>query len=347
MPPSRAGLLLALILIMDIVLPSTFGTVPGQGCIVNGANCSFGLPFFVQHVWPLTPQGPASAARFYMGESCFDLFVIACVRAAIFAVLCLSLAVFARPVVSPLLEPLQVEGFPVTEEFSHSRVLACSLSARVHRVAGRAIASVGLVYSSAKAFARLMQSGYGHGATLGLLYVPGTTPPEFSFWLCVGGAALLSEIECRIHNLLVSDADARGIFGGRRADTSSTLTLAGWSGNGKDDAKSVADEAADAAKQVKTAYLKRTDPPKEEVRSMRYCMQLMSLDAHLLAVAYISLIVAAAGESAVPYLYGKVMPSVLRGCTLHQLSHLPASWRNDPNLEADTNRTTSPPKRFE
>jgi len=67
-----------------------------------------------------------------------------------------------------------------------------------------------------------------------------------------------------------------------------------------------ADAAAEAANAVKEAYCKRTAPSADEVQAMRYCFRLMRRDWKLLLLAYVSLILAAAGESSVPLLYGKV-----------------------------------------
>jgi len=71
-----------------------------------------------------------------------------------------------------------------------------------------------------------------------------------------------------------------------------------------------ADAAAEAANAVKEAYCKRTAPSADEVQAMRYCFRLMRRDWKLLLLAYVSLILAAAGESSVPLLYGKVIDAI-------------------------------------
>ena len=304
--PARAVALLAISFAADIALPSTLGTVPGPGCI----NCTFGP--FVSRAWPLTPQGHQSVPHFYLGESCFDLFCLALCRLVAFAMLCGLLVPRARPAVAPLLQPLHVQDEvpPDVHEPGPSEKNGTSnrarLSPRAHRYLGRALAAIALIYSSVKGFARLVQSGYGHGVGYGLLYRHGTTPPELEFWICVVGSAVIAEIECRLHDRLVAGAD----FGRFGSDSKEAGGSAAGSTKGKKGAKSAADEAADAANEVKIEYCKRTDPPKEEVKSMHYCMRLMSRDVHLLALAYTSLIIAAAGESAVPYLYGKVIDAI-------------------------------------
>ena len=145
---------------------------------------------YSSQVWPQTPQG-AKLARFYLGESCFDLFCLAFGRLATFAALVWLLRsrrIPARLATVPLLQPLHLQ---------EPNTLAESPAVKPPRVtvarlclACRVTAAVSLAYSSIKGFTRLLQSGYGKGAGFGLLLIEGTTPPELEFWLCVIGAAV-------------------------------------------------------------------------------------------------------------------------------------------------------------
>jgi hypothetical protein len=62
--------LLLVVVITDVSLPSTLGTIPGPECHVD---CSFGLVAFF-HVWSHYP--------YFYGESSADFFGAACLRAA-------------------------------------------------------------------------------------------------------------------------------------------------------------------------------------------------------------------------------------------------------------------------
>ena len=46
------------------------------------------------------------------------------------------------------------------------------------------------------------------------------------------------------------------------------------------------------------------------MKSVRFMLAMMRPDAHLLALAYASLIIAAAGEATVPLLYGRVIDAI-------------------------------------
>ena len=214
--PRLLAFVLAFTLVLDVALPALLGTVPGPGCV----DCTYGLPSFmhkvrllepahpacclftaarnVRQVWPQTPQSLDAPAKFYLGESCFDLFCLALGRLAAFATLAHLLRSRRSPVrqaTAPLLQPLHLQE-PDTPAESPAvkppRVTAARLG-----LACRATAAATLAYSSAKGFARLLQSGYGKGAGFGLLLLEGTTPPELEFWCCLIGAALFAELEAR------------------------------------------------------------------------------------------------------------------------------------------------------
>lgn len=94
--------LLLVVVITDVSLPSTLGTIPGPECHVD---CSFGLVAFF-HVWSHYP--------YFYGESSADFFGAACLRALI--VIVTSTALCCRRTrstaqtadVEPLQEPLHI-----------------------------------------------------------------------------------------------------------------------------------------------------------------------------------------------------------------------------------------------
>ena len=152
-PPGRTIALLVAVCVLDLALPLTLGVVPGPGC-----DCAYGLPFFLQHVW-------SDTSRYLFGESSFDLALFALLRVVIVAFLSCLLRLRSRSAPrrpSPLLEPLQLNATQQADETSAPR--STFPSSRVLTLAARVTASATLVHACAKAFTRMVQSGYGKGA---------------------------------------------------------------------------------------------------------------------------------------------------------------------------------------
>jgi ATP-binding cassette subfamily B (MDR/TAP) protein 9 len=72
--------------------------------------------------------------------------------------------------------------------------------------------------------------------------------------------------------------------------------------------KGDAELAAEQSAAIKKQYLEATEP--KNMPTLRLLFSLMAPDTHLLALAYVSLILAAAGESLVPLLYGLVIDAI-------------------------------------
>ena len=67
-------------------------------------------------------------------------------------------------------------------------------------------------------------------------------------------------------------------------------------------------QAEDPAETAKKAYLERTQP--EKIRSVRAILAMVRPDWHLLVFAYASLVVAAAGDTTIPFLYGQLIDAI-------------------------------------
>jgi len=67
-------------------------------------------------------------------------------------------------------------------------------------------------------------------------------------------------------------------------------------------------QAGDPAETAKKAYLERTQP--EKIRSVRAILAMVRSDWHLLVFAYASLVVAAAGDTTIPFLYGQLIDAI-------------------------------------
>lgn len=291
--PRLLTLGLILLLLLDISLPISVGLLPGAGC----ANCSL---TDVLSYWPLTPQG-SLPPYYYLGESSFDLFCMASARGLLFLCLLCRLRSYhasARPTNTPLLQPLQLGVAP-------SDSSSPPPPPRLLGVLSSAARGITLLHCSLKGFARLLQSGDSKGAGFGLLLQAGSTPPPLEFWVLVIGALLISQGEGTIFSLLH----------GKRKPTGGFSEAPSRKGK----ASSEEEEAADSANLVKQAYLKRTSPGRRETKSLRYCAGLMRADWKLLLLAYVSLIFAAAGESSVPLLYGKVAADLDRQSSILHL----------------------------
>ena len=323
-PKSRwsrtAHLWLLAALLVDVVVPSTVGTICGPHC---PSPASSGLVFFLRKAWW---HGP-----YLFGASSLDLWAAAVGR--LFAYMLLSLlrlrlTRWAAPPpllsigssshhVSPLLAPLNAGSLGGSDAASPmsagspGEVSAPWLRAKYAGYVGWALSGLTWSHGTAKGFGRLLSAGDpAYGSGFGLLPIDGTTPPEAHFWVCIGVAMLCAEIERRAFVSLSAKRPEPPLAGGAAEDdeeagaggSSSASTGRGGSN------KTTAEDAADAASAAKQRYIKASEPA--EVNAIAVIYRMMLPDAHLLLLAYISLGLAAFGESLVPLLYGQVIDAI-------------------------------------
>ena len=292
--------LLLLSVALDVGLSSLFGSACGSGesCAPGAEPSRLGhLDRFLSTVW--------REQEWRAGESTLDLWLLSLARSL------LSLGLAAWVVRSrrqrrelPLLLPLQA-GVVCEEGREDDRVEERKIAEeKVVRKLGLGLLWLSVGWSAIKAFARLLQSGV-EGPGSGVLPLEGTTPQEPWFWamlLAGSGAVLLEYAALSLLTRSLGQADQSTM-----AKEGPAVDLAaggGRLGSGRDGSKG----EVDPMHGVKRAYLKDTMP---EVPSVsRHFLRLMRPDAHLLAFAGVSLVVAAAGESTVPFMYGRVIDSI-------------------------------------
>ena len=283
--PSLAGLAFVLFIALDVAGALIFGTA------VKPATYFTDTSWLHQH--------------FLLGESTLDLVGLALLRALLMPLLLLlARGAAARKVATspaedspPLLEPLQLNAAarplsdgaeggakPKKRRLPKVTPLRCSL----------ALAAISIIYSGAKALARMLESGLGTGGgMLPPVSEGGTTPSELWFWLALSAGPCAAWIEYMLfESLLPKAAGAADGEGGKAAKS------------GTDKAK----EKEDPAEAARKAYLERTNP--KMVRSIRSIFRMTRPDWHLMAFAYASLTVAAAGDTSIPFLYGQLIDAI-------------------------------------
>ena len=243
--------------------------------------------------------------HFLLGESTLDLVGLALLRALLMPVLLLlARCAAARKVATspaedspPLLEPLQLNAAARPLSDGGAEGGAKAKKRRLPKVTplrcSLALAAISIVYSGAKALARMLETGLG---TKGGMLPPesegGTTPSELWFWLALSAGPCAAWIEHTFFQRLLPKAAGAADGDGDKAAKPST-----------DKAK-----AEDPAEAAKKAYLERTNPKK--VRSIRSILRMTRPDWHLMAFAYASLTVAAAGDTSIPFLYGQLIDAI-------------------------------------
>ena len=297
---------LATCLLIDVIVPATVGTVCASGAACANVShtprdSSGGLTSYALHVWPSIP--------YYFGASSLDLFGAASLRLLGFALLtalCLSRRKRTRTP-RTLLEPLNAAVIAaergtaeaVEDGRGDDDARARAMSHRSTAWTAAAISAATWIHISGKALARLLQSGTGHGDGFHVLPLV-TSPPEMEFWACMLVALATSECERRLFVALSSAVHGKASVSEHATATHPASAAAA--------PKSAAESAADASAEMKKAYVKSTEP--QEVQTVRLMLSMMAPDAHLLLLAYTSLIIAAAGESVVPWLYGLTIDSI-------------------------------------
>jgi hypothetical protein len=258
---------------------------------------------------------------YYFGASAYDLMAAGLARAIAFGALILLRRRRRNPRVPrptrPMLQPLNAEVHVDTtggEDQAVSTAAAESawLSSNVAGWIALAITALSWTHASCKSAGRLLSAGSGEGDGFNLLPLV-TSPPEVPFWLCVGAAYVCSELERRVFDSLskrlAPAPDARKAKGDAAGGSTSRGGGRTRGGNGgasmpKGDAELAAEQSA----AIKKQYLEATEP--KNMPTLRLLFSLMAPDTHLLALAYVSLILAAAGESLVPLLYGLVIDAI-------------------------------------
>ena len=239
--------------------------------------------------------------HFLLGESSIDLLALAAARGLLAPLVLLAglRAAGLRKVTTapsaespPLLEPLQLnaETRAVPDAAAPKRR---RLPAVTSLRCSAALMWVAVLYSSGKALARMLQAGLGiHG---GMLPVGGTTDPtELLFWLTLSVGPVCA---CAEHALVLRLLRKPGPAGADGAAKSARKS------RGTEPKK-----AEDPAETAKKAYLERTQP--DDIRSVRAIMAMVKPDWHLLIFAYASLVVAAAGDTTIPFLYGQLIDAI-------------------------------------
>ena len=302
--PWRLALLLTL-LALDLLLVTSCATACGAGshCAPGDGETRLAqVSEFVSHVWFVIPY------RF--GETSLDFCLLSLWRVKIF--LCIVL-LRARPkkktASSPSLAPLEANGADSSSISTSTTTTAPprTITARTAGRAGLVVAAVSLLYSFAKPLARMLQSGV-QGPGSGSLPADGTTPGEVYFWIITLSTPILAyceKITCDAVCAAIGPTDPpldKSKKGAKKRGHG------GHGGNGGDGGQGGSQgEAEDPASSIKSEYLERTSPP---VKTLRFTFGLMGPDGPLLCFAYSALIVAAAGESVVPLLYGKVIDAI-------------------------------------
>ena len=200
---------LAALILVDLVVPATVGSICS-----HEADCArgFGLFHFIAHVWP---KGP-----YYFGASSLDLMVASVIRAIAWLTLVACRACLRRrPGATPrrlprLSQPLNAALLPeaaaaALHEPNEERPAARVSAPRAAWIAF-GITAASWTHASAKAVARLLQSGSGHGDGFHVLPLV-TTPPELEFWVCMCIAYIVSEGERYAFLALSVRACARGV----------------------------------------------------------------------------------------------------------------------------------------
>jgi len=171
----------------DVVLSSVLGTACGSGELCgpgDGAVQHAQLGRYLTEVWRQQTYQP--------GESSVDFWALSIARAAATLALAIaalrSVAAARRPVTPDLLAPLHAnsagsssaDANPALPPATSSPTVSAgarTLSARHGRVVAACLLGTSLLFLSAKAFARLLQSGV-EGPGSGTLPLQGTTPQE-------------------------------------------------------------------------------------------------------------------------------------------------------------------------
>eukprot|EP00900_Chrysochromulina_parva_P009996 jgi/Chrpa1/18999/Chrysochromulina_OHIO_Genome00006674-RA len=306
----RQPIAFALVLLVDVLVPLFVGSIcdPEGGCSRHANLSTTALVFF--------PKMP-----YYFGASAYDLMAAGLARAIAFGALILLRRRRRNPRVPrptrPMLQPLNAEVHVDTtggEDQAVSTAAAESawLSSNVAGWIALAITALSWTHASCKSAGRLLSAGSGEGDGFNLLPLV-TSPPEVPFWLCVGAAYVCSELERRVFDSLskrlAPAPDARKAKGDAAGGSTSRGGGRTRGGNGgasmpKGDAELAAEQSA----AIKKQYLEATEP--KNMPTLRLLFSLMAPDTHLLALAYVSLILAAAGESLVPLLYGLVIDAI-------------------------------------